>query len=288
MRKSRFTDEQMVTILREADRDPVAAVAKRHGVSEQTIYSWRKRFGTFQADDVRRLKQLEHENARLRKLVAERDLEIEVMKESTQKNGERAGSPWPGCLRDGPRPVATAGLHAGPSRTVCPAVSIAEGGQERGGDRTDAGAFGAVSALWLPARAHLSGSRRLRDEPWPGASVVACGKLQVPRKRPRKRIASSRPRPQTPVGPTRYGLSTSCSMLCGRPSARVPDGGGRIHEGRLGDRSRRSYPMGRVIEVLSRLVSERGAPSICAPTTARSSCRARCSNGSPIRASTRR
>ena len=62
------------------------------------------------------------------------------------------------------------------ARTVCPAVSIAEGGQERGGDRTDAGAFGAVSALWLPARAHLSGSRRLRDEPWPGASVVACGK----------------------------------------------------------------------------------------------------------------
>jgi putative transposase len=54
-------------------------------VSEQTIYSWRKRFGTFQADDVRRLKQLEHENARLKKLVAERDLEIEVMKEINAK-----------------------------------------------------------------------------------------------------------------------------------------------------------------------------------------------------------
>jgi putative transposase len=76
----------MVAILREADREPVVAVAKRHGLSEQTIYTWRKRFGGFQASEVRRLKQLEAENARLKKLVAERDLEIEVMKEVALKN----------------------------------------------------------------------------------------------------------------------------------------------------------------------------------------------------------
>ena len=83
MRQSRFADEQMVAIVREADREPVADVAKRHGVSEQTIYVWRKRFGT---SEVRRLKALEAENARLKKLVAERDLEIEVMKEIAVKN----------------------------------------------------------------------------------------------------------------------------------------------------------------------------------------------------------
>jgi putative transposase len=79
MRKVRFTEEPMVAIMREADREPVAVVAKRHGISEQTIYVWRKRFGGLQSNDVRRLKQLEAENARLKKLVAERDLEIEVI-----------------------------------------------------------------------------------------------------------------------------------------------------------------------------------------------------------------
>lgn len=81
MKRARFTDEQIVRILQEADRSPVAEVAKRHGVSEPSIYAWRKKFGDMGTDDVRKLKALEQENNRLKKILAERDLEIEVMKE---------------------------------------------------------------------------------------------------------------------------------------------------------------------------------------------------------------
>ena len=89
MKKARYSEDQMVRILREADQIPVAQVAKKYGVSEATIYAWRKKYGELDVTDIRHMKRLEQENARLKKLLAERDLEIEVMKEVSKKKVHR-------------------------------------------------------------------------------------------------------------------------------------------------------------------------------------------------------
>jgi putative transposase len=59
MKKARYNEEQIVRILRESDREPVAEVAKRHGASEQSIYGWRKRYGGLGVDEVRRQKNID-------------------------------------------------------------------------------------------------------------------------------------------------------------------------------------------------------------------------------------
>jgi putative transposase len=69
MKRGRYTDEKIVLILQEADRSSVAAVAKKYGVSEQTIDNWRKQFSGLAPSDVKRLRQLEQENARLKKIL---------------------------------------------------------------------------------------------------------------------------------------------------------------------------------------------------------------------------
>ena len=74
-----------LTALRDADTSSVAEAARKHGISEQSIHRWRKKFAGMEVTDVRELRRLREENARLKKLVAERDLEVEVMKEIQAK-----------------------------------------------------------------------------------------------------------------------------------------------------------------------------------------------------------
>jgi putative transposase len=88
MKKKRFSEERIVQILQEADRgnSTVAELCKRHGVSEQSFYRWKRRYGGMDRSDVRRPRELEKENAKLKRLVAERDLEIDALREVLKKN----------------------------------------------------------------------------------------------------------------------------------------------------------------------------------------------------------
>ena len=85
--KKRFTDEQIVRILREAETkdQPIREVCKRHNITEQTFFRWRNRLGGMDVSDARRLKEMEAENAKLKRLVAEQLLVIDGLKEVSRK-----------------------------------------------------------------------------------------------------------------------------------------------------------------------------------------------------------
>ena len=83
-----MSDEQIVAILQEAEKGEktLSDLCKEKGISENTFYTWRKKFGAIQAGEVKRLRELEKENARLKRLLAERDLDIDILKELNAKN----------------------------------------------------------------------------------------------------------------------------------------------------------------------------------------------------------
>lgn len=87
MKKSRYTQEQIIAVLKQHQAGvPTAELCRKHGISDATFYNWRSRYGGMEVSDARRLKSLEDENRKLKKLLAEQMLDVASLREALGKN----------------------------------------------------------------------------------------------------------------------------------------------------------------------------------------------------------
>ncbi|HEU4754801.1 MAG TPA: IS3 family transposase [Armatimonadota bacterium] len=259
MRKSQFTEEQMLAIVAEGERAPVGEVCRRHGISSKTYYRWKAKYGGLSLPEARRLKQLEEENARLKRLVAEQALDVSVLKDLLKKlllTAEARRS----AVRDA---MSTAGLS---ERRACALVGI-ERASFRYRARRPAYREVRERLQQLAAERPRWGYRRLhvllRREGWPVNRKLVYRLYRelglAVRRRKRKRVAVARQPLATPVGPNqRWSIDFVSDALANGRKIRcltVVDDFTRECPAIEVDTS---LPALRVIRVLERIAAERG------------------------------
>ena len=87
MKRKRYTEEQIIRILKEAEAGmPMGELTRKHGIAEGTFYRWKSKFGGMEVSEAKRLRELEDENRRLKRLVADQALDIQILKDINSKN----------------------------------------------------------------------------------------------------------------------------------------------------------------------------------------------------------
>ena len=88
MKRARFSEEQIIGVLKEAEAGAkISELCRQHGISDATFYTWRSKYGALEISEMRRLRQLEEENRRLKSIVADQALDIRALKDMLSKNG---------------------------------------------------------------------------------------------------------------------------------------------------------------------------------------------------------
>lgn len=188
MRKRRLTEEQL-------GQDPARSVAQQRGRGchearsqrAPTIYAWRKHFDTIEATDVKRLKGLELESSRLRKLLAESALDIEVLNEINAQSGAPVGAVRAARAGLSPGPVVASCLRAAQHLPLVVELRVAHAGQRRAHHPGHAGSLHTAPTLRPPA-----GPRHMPVKAnWSGSTTTSCS--TPPRRGSRSNARSSSP-----------------------------------------------------------------------------------------------
>ena len=165
MKKSKFTEEQIAYALRQVESgSPPADVCRQLGVSEATFYIWKKKYAHLGVSELRKLRSLEDENARLKRLVADLSLDKHILSEALRKKTEAHTAPRAGRLGpDDLRRQLRAGLSSGAvqSRGV---VSAANPGRPGAAAIAHSGAGACAAALRVHAHLGAAATRRMAGE----------------------------------------------------------------------------------------------------------------------------
>ena len=184
MPKKKHTAEEIINKLREAEGiiaagGTVAEAVRRIGVSEQTFYRWRSEYGGLRVDQARRLKQLETENSRLKRAVAELTLDNQILKEAGRETSEpRPSPPLRRTRRGSTGGVGAAGLQGAGATPLHPAPRAAGQGRRAGPDQRHRGTGHQVRPVRLPADHRPAEGCRVASEPQAGGADLAAGGVE--------------------------------------------------------------------------------------------------------------